>query len=342
MAVEVQTPTPQTPAIEAGVIDEARQRQRQRRIRAVYVGVTGLVLAGGLAAGLLGGSQRTRHPRGHRRVAIEQLVELSRSAPRISPGLEGGSYGWAVQVDGGGSCCTLPTVSPRGAAVGAIAFWSPAKREDTITALLSSGVRRFAEVGTRVQTTILATLPYGLRLARIRLVTTNGGHGPLRAFSAQGKALGYMPQPGDFRPGARWWQSPASPPAGPCQLRVAGVSGLTEQWGHIAASVKPYPGKIIGRAFFSCASSEYYLHNWPLETAILLDAQRPGARPAAIPGAHPVRGAPGVYDAPGAFNGELTARRDGNAWIVVAGGSGLAQRLEVLRHLTPTIPRIKS
>jgi hypothetical protein len=337
MAVEIQTFKGPEPGVEAGVIDDARKRQRQRRLRVTYGAFAGLVLAGGLVGSLLGGSHRTGHRAVEPPLAREHVLAVRRSAPRISPGLEGGAYGWAVEAgDGGGSCCTIPTASPGGIEIGAIASWSPAKHEDTITALVSSGVARFAEVGTRVQTTTLETLPYGLRLARIRVIATSDVHGGLRAFSARGTELGYLPQ-GGSRSNARWWQSPSAPPAGPCQLGASGVPGLTPQWGQIAASIKPYPRKIIGRAFFSCASTEYYLHHWPLETAILLDAQHPGTAPAAIPVMHGVRGAPGVYEARGAFDGDLTARRQGNAWLVVAGGSGPGQRLEVLHHLKTTI-----
>ncbi len=337
MAVEIQSAKPPGPEVEAGVIDDARKRQRQRRLRVLYGASAGLVLAAGSIGSLLGGSHRTGHRAGERPLALEHVLAKRRPAPLISPGLDGGSYGWAVEADdGGGSCCTLPVASAGGVQIGAVAFWSPAKHEDTITALVSSGVARFAEAGTRVQTTTLEAFPDGLRLTRIRVIATSDAHGGLRALSARGTELGYLPQ-GGSRSNARWWQSPSTPPAGPCQLDAAGVSGLTAQWGQIAASIKPYPRKIIGRAFFSCASTEYYLHRWPLETAILLDAQHPGSPPAAIPGMHAVPGAPGVYEARGAFDGDLTARRQGNAWLVVAGGSGLEQRLEVLRHLTTTI-----
>lgn len=76
---------------------------------------------------------------------------------------------------------------------------------------------------------------------------------------------------------------------------------------------------------------------WPLETSILLDAQHPGAFRAAIPGMKPITGEPGLFWAPGDWHGEITAVRRGNAWLVVAGGSGLHQRLEVLRHLTASV-----
>lgn len=44
-----------------------------------------------------------------------------------------------------------------------------------------------------------------------------------------------------------------------------------------------------------------------------------------------------VFDGPGYWKGDLTARRIQNAWLVVAGGSGFAQRIEVLRHLHVSI-----
>ncbi len=55
----------------------------------------------------------------------------------------------------------------------------------------------------------------------------------------------------------------------------------------------------------------------------------------AIPGLRPIPGERGLLNGlgPPAEDG-LTARRTGNAWLVVAGGSGLAQRIELLRHLT--------
>jgi hypothetical protein len=124
---------------------------------------------------------------------------------------------------------------------------------------------------------------------------------------------------------------------GPCSLRAGGLSGLTAQWSHVASVIRPFSGTLIGRGFFSCIDTEYYLHKWPLDAAILLDAAHPGVLPAAIPGLEPVPGERGYFNGPGDFKGELTATRFGNAWLVVAGGSGLAQRIEVLRHVTPTV-----
>jgi hypothetical protein len=75
-----------------------------------------------------------------------------------------------------------------------------------------------------------------------------------------------------------------------------------------------------------------------------VDARSPGLVLGRIPGAQPVArqpgtvpgGGPTVVRWPGIVNapgGGLTARRIGNAWIVVRGGSGLAGRLQALGAL---------
>jgi hypothetical protein len=51
----------------------------------------------------------------------------------------------------------------------------------------------------------------------------------------------------------------------------------------------------------------------------------------------PLPGVPNVFNAPGAIEGDLTAERRPGAWLVVAGGSGPAQRLAVLRHLVANV-----
>jgi len=161
----------------------------------------------------------------------------------------------------------------------------------------------------------------------------------LIATGANGKPLAYFNPEAAGRLGMKvsWWQKPQPLPPGPCQIRAHGLAALEPEWGHVAATIRPYPAKIIGRTFFSCIDSEYYLHEWPLDTAILLDAQHPGRPPAPIPGMKPVSGAPGVFNAPGDWHGEITATRHGDAWLVVAGGSGFSQRIEVLRHLSANV-----
>jgi hypothetical protein len=86
----------------------------------------------------------------------------------------------------------------------------------------------------------------------------------------------------------------------------------------------------VGELFVSCVSTEYYLHGWPMVAAVLLDARHPGAVLGSIPGARRVPGHPDVVDFADA---SLSARRVGNAWLVIEGGSGTTQRVRVLKAL---------
>ena len=112
---------------------------------------------------------------------------------------------------------------------------------------------------------------------------------------------------------------------------------MTAEWGHVATTIKPFPRQIVGRTFQSCIDTEYSMRHWPLDVAVLLDAAHPGTLPAAIPGLEPVSGARGFFDGPGAFQGDITATRRGATWLVVAGGSGPAQRIRVLRDVSATV-----
>jgi hypothetical protein len=107
----------------------------------------------------------------------------------------------------------------------------------------------------------------------------------------------------------------------------------------VATAIRPYSEPVIGRGFLSCIDTEYYLPGRRVRTAVLLDAARPGrTAPAAIPGMQPIPQAPGLYNTTGYYTlGEpMTAKREGSAWIVVAGGGRNAEaaRIRLLRHLT--------
>jgi hypothetical protein len=85
----------------------------------------------------------------------------------------------------------------------------------------------------------------------------------------------------------------------------------------------------------------YYMDGWPLQVGVLLDGHRPGQVLGPIPVARPVPGQPEMVNlATGHFPSSLfsrnfgvTAKRVGNAWLVAQGGSGLAQRVQVLNSL---------
>jgi hypothetical protein len=348
--VVVEAPPVETPTgTEAGAIRDAKLRQARRRKRSAAL-VGGLAVLGLLSAWLATGGGSGSRPAGatHARVAaLGGARRLARPGEwRISPALGGGSYGWCIHEEGGGSCATVPAETIAGqrgtarVAIGTLAGSTGAGREQRITALLSSSVHGVLARGKAVTVLWRAALSYDLRLAQIVLVRPRYGAPtpPLLAIGAGGRRLGLLREQSVGPVSAiHWWQKPARSAPGPCQIRAHGLPGLEPEWGHVAAAIRSYPAKIIGRAFFSCADTEYYLHKWPLETAILLDAQHPGSAPAAIPGMTPVAGAPGLFNAPGGFDGEITAVRQANRWLAVAGGSGLAQRIDVLRHLTTSV-----
>ena len=159
---------------------------------------------------------------------------------------------------------------------------------------------------------------------------------------------------------SRWWplgeftvpyqgpgyHAPTRPRPGVCELAQHGLPALHAQFGHTIAWIAPVPDA-LGEVFLSCVDTEYWMDGWPLQAAVLLDGHRPGQVLGPIPGARPVPGQPDMvnlplgrvplnYDTPISADSpqfSLTAKRVGNAWLVVQGGSGLAQRVQVLNAL---------
>jgi hypothetical protein len=152
----------------------------------------------------------------------------------------------------------------------------------------------------------------------------------------------------------RWWPLPGftvpyhhpgyhgrtHPGPGVCELAQHGLPALHAEFGHTVATISPVHDA-LGEVFLSCIDAGYYLHGWPLNVAVLLDGRQPGQVLGPIPGARPVPGQPEMVNlATGQFPSSLfsrnfgvTAKRVGNAWLVAQGGSGLAQRLQVLNSL---------
>lgn len=190
-------------------------------------------------------------------------------------------------------------------------------------------------------------LPYGMRFAALPVKSPSVTPA---AFNARGQritAKGYETLPkrhefeGPYAPHA--WTAPAPTPAAPCELSASGLSGLTPLGGDVVLQVKGYR-LFESRAFQSCANTSYALGSSTLEAVVLLDAEHPGATPAALPYMTKAPGAPGVFQAPrGLMHGghedstHLTTERLPGAWLVVTGGSGYAQQLELLRHLHTSI-----
>src|ERR1700722_15190773 len=130
-----------------------------------------------------------------------------------------------------------------------------------------------------------------------------------------------------------------SPPTGPCAIDSSRLHGAQQQLGNVVLRVRPVP-QVIGRAYLSCIDTAITDRGWAGDVALLLDAHHPGTLPAPLPGASPVAGHPGVVNEQSGIFGDITARRVGDAWLVVESSSRLAlhtsalpQRLAVLDEL---------
>jgi hypothetical protein len=120
-----------------------------------------------------------------------------------------------------------------------------------------------------------------------------------------------------------------SAPTGPCAIDSSRLPGAQQQLGNVVLQVRPVP-HVIGRAYLSCIDTVITLRGWAVDVALLLDARHPGTSPAPLPGATPVAGHPGVVNEQSGIFGDITARRVGDAWLVVESSSRLALRTSAL------------
>jgi hypothetical protein len=350
-----------------GVIEEARRRQRSRRLRVSLAVLLALAGAGIPIAATTGGTTPAEAPLhlppeppplpARHAGSTSQPISVS-----LSPNLEGGQAGWCVTIleasgGGGGSCGPLPTFGHP--LLMGTSGWTYGDRDVTTTEITAPRVAYFLVNGTRrVATKRLAGVPYGMRIAIIHTPLHGSPHrhhgSPYRQGAAAFRSPTVVPLDARGKPiaetsdwGAVWfrdWNRPATPLAGPCRLRLSGLTGATAEWGQVATAIRPYPSRIVGRGFLSCVDTEYYIPGRGMRAAVLLDAANPARTPpAAIPGLLPIPQAPGLYNGTGdyAFRGPITAKREGNAWIVVAGGGRDAEeaRIRLLRHLRVTLPQ---
>jgi len=343
-----------------GVIEEARRRQRSRRLRASLAALLVVVGAGALIAATTGGPapvEAPLHLPPEPPLVTHHATSSSSSITvRLSPNLGGSQAGWCVlAVHGnageGGTCGPLPTHAHP--LLTGSSGWSFGEPNITTTVVTAPEVAYVLVNGhRRVPTVAVGGLPYGLRAAAVHTPLPRSyiadKYRPrwrtptLVALDPQGQSITESPDYGDGLP-FRDWNRPSAPAKGVCQLHASGLAGLTAEWGQVATAIHPYPGRIAGRGFLSCIDTEYYIPGRGMRAAVLLDAANPGRiAPAEVPGLAPIPQAPGFYNGSGDydFQGPMTAKREGNAWIVVAGGGRNAEetRIRLLRHLTVTLP----
>lgn len=264
----------------------------------------------------------------------------------LVPPMQAGSVGWCAvfrsAVASSAGCEVRPTSTQP-------IIWEdfsgqappPVARGDVIAA---STVKAISIAGSeRIPTVKQAGLLPGLRASAVELSRPRlpEAQAALRtgfiALDAAGNRLpsAYrLPTAADEPTAA--WTGTSVPARGACTLQALGVPGLVPSSGRVVTTLRPYPG-ILGGGFLTCVGREFRFHQWPIKAALLLDAAHPGrAEPARIPGLRPVAGQTGVLNGHGPDADYVAARR-ARAWLVVEGGSGVTQRLEVLRHLAGTV-----
>jgi hypothetical protein len=199
----------------------------------------------------------------------------------------------------------------------------------------------FAPQGMKNRPTIpIVPLDRSGQIIATQLTTPPDGPMPL-TWMAPGAVTRWWPLNGFTVPyHHKGYHGRTHPGQGVCELAQHGLPALHAEFGHTIAWISPVPDA-LGEVFVSCIDAEYYMDGWPLQVGVLLDGHRPGQVLGPIPGARPVPGEPEMVNlATGHFPSSLfsrnfgvTAKRVGNAWLVAQGGSGLAQRVQVLNSL---------
>jgi hypothetical protein len=166
----------------------------------------------------------------------------------------------------------------------------------------------------------------------------------LTALNAAGKPMPTGEDAGSRGMASRFWQSPEPVARGVCALDVAPLPGLTARFGEVATMIWGMR-RLQSSAFLSCLSGYYTYDGGGFEVGVLLSATHPGSRPGALWGASAVPGRPGLMNVAAPppntppwvgfrTRGEAsTARREGEAWLVVRSRSDLSKRIAVLDAL---------
>jgi hypothetical protein len=136
--------------------------------------------------------------------------------------------------------------------------------------------------------------------------------------------------------GARSTPAQTHAPAGACEIYTSRLRGADPLFGKVVPHVHGFP-QLIAKTFLSCAFTYLAYPRFGVQAAILLDAQHPGATPAPLPDATVVSRNPETVNEPagavGAQQHFITARRVGDAWLVVESTAPLATRMALLRRL---------
>ena len=199
--------------------------------------------------------------------------------------------------------------------------------------------------------TTSARLPFGYRAAVFQYVeptdrllsVTSGEQFGITALGASGEQIPYDGSGMPNEP-TRSWGPGQTPAAGSCSVSARAGANLTFGVGSVVTSIVPAP-RVVGAAFLPCLERNVRLDSTSprsllideraMQIYVLLNASDPSAPAPALPYMQPLPGYPGTLNnaelpLPDALSDGMTARRVGNAWLVVTGGRSTQQRLAVL------------
>jgi hypothetical protein len=151
-------------------------------------------------------------------------------------------------------------------------------------------------------------------------LSSNGRPIPVRPVPSPASNLAVLAQPGQ----------PAA-----CKINTTGLPHAKPTYGQVVQYLNPFP-KVAPGTLLPCAYTIFTYHGETIDAAILLDARHPGAPPGPLPVATRLSTHPETVNQPARLTGiglAMTARRVGNAWLVIETNGTPATRLEILDHL---------
>jgi hypothetical protein len=325
--------TPQEAAqpngLDSGVIEEARVRQRRRRVTGAVIGgvaavVIALLLLGGVGSGSPGPSARPEPGRPLKLTLVHgrAFIGGKPALMGVTWSLQAGNVGVCVRVIGTESCNGQPPTNAYPVYGGGEGYGPEEKvgRQGEIDAIFTGpgvAAMRVAHLGTFKAESAPGLPPGAKQIVFYRPPGSPGtvlppGMSPavLQGFEhakagpaltetlldSRGHPIRTGSSPTFTLPNSYWHGSEAPPAAGRCAMSSS-LPGVRTEWGQVATQIAGDPS-ITSSAWLSCLHVWFAAGGASYETAILLNGKSPGATPAPLWGAVPVPGHPGVVEIP--------------------------------------------
>jgi hypothetical protein len=321
MSATVDRPPVDTP--DAGVIEEARARQRRHSLAAALV----VLAAVGLITWALGfsGGSRSTDPSGPSTAPTRALTLTFRHGlpyvngeplvVGIAPTFGAGVVGLDIRaLHSGQAGGPYPTAANPIVGLFADGVLTADNRPvdgliDATVVASSVATMRVAHVGTFASHRAVG-LPPGYRVfvfarppgSRGTVIAPGSPTAPLPVdqrpaltetfYDSTGKQIMSTP-PGAFRLPSSYWRAPTQPASNARCLLASALSGVIPQWGQVATTITPDPHATRAQ-YLSCLDDWYRWHGASFEIAILLNAHSPTTAAAPLWGSRPLAGHPGI------------------------------------------------